>query len=656
MSVSIARDMSPGVKVSVVVPVHNAHLYLRECLESLLAQTFGGFEALCVDDGSTDESWDILQEYAARDARIVPLRQENAGVSAARNAGMQRAQGTYLAFLDADDRYAPTYLERMVSRADALQADIVICGYGAYYGTTNACEERPRCQHPALLEGAFRLADLEIFTQELTTSNVWRILFRQAFVTDCGLVFHQHLRTAEDLAFIYECLFSDPVIALVDECLYWYRQDGENVSLTHAHRGPSGLDAIAEVERFMTARECVTEANEIQLFNLLVGAVLYGLQTAVDEAEFMAIFNGFNNDWRARVQQAGHPVREDNAKGLSVLLTGNATTLMSWANPPFTRDVLISVIVPVYNGEALVGTAVESVLAQGPGVQLIVVDDGSADGTLAVLQGYADENPTMQVVAAEHGGTGRARNVGLGAAVGEWICFLDADDLLLPGAFDEIFQAWLRQMGAEGFQIVSTPRTQTNLDMTQPHEVLQPEPLEDIQHHIPRLEFWSCLYRRQFLEEGSIRFFEYADQDVETAFRFRAFARAERVALRNDMPFYLQRVNPQSNTHTWKLPVLHAVKGRIYAELFAESGNLPKVTVDDLVFLRDTALDQVQLFCEQVAAAAPGERDPQRVAFVARTLDVLEAHKLGLLAAGLGDHSRTKKRLAALKRELAALA
>ena len=98
---------------SIIIPVYNVAPYLRECLDSVLAQAFTDWEAICVDDGSTDGSGVILDEYAAKDKRIKAIHQTNGGVSAARNAGLDTAVGEYVAFIDADDMVGPTWLNSL---------------------------------------------------------------------------------------------------------------------------------------------------------------------------------------------------------------------------------------------------------------------------------------------------------------------------------------------------------------------------------------------------------------------------------------------------------------------------------------------------------------------------------------------------------------
>ena len=113
------------VKVSVIIPVYNAERYLRQCLDSVISQTLRDIEIICVDDGSTDGSHEILKEYAERDSRVRLLRQENKGAGAARNCGIDVAHGEYAAFIDADDCLCPGSLEPLCRQAERANADMI---------------------------------------------------------------------------------------------------------------------------------------------------------------------------------------------------------------------------------------------------------------------------------------------------------------------------------------------------------------------------------------------------------------------------------------------------------------------------------------------------------------------------------------------------
>ena len=121
---SIVGDQSIMVKVSVIIPVYNVEPYLKQCMDSVVGQTLKDIEIICVDDGSTDGSLDILREYAAEDNRIQIIEQKNAGAGAARNNGMRHATGKYLSFLDSDDFFEPRMLEKAYDLAEKDQADL----------------------------------------------------------------------------------------------------------------------------------------------------------------------------------------------------------------------------------------------------------------------------------------------------------------------------------------------------------------------------------------------------------------------------------------------------------------------------------------------------------------------------------------------------
>ena len=123
------------VDVSIIIPVYNAEKYLSQCLDSILFQTLKNIEIICVDDGSADNSYKILEEYAQKDSRIKVIHQENKGSSAARNAGLKVASGKYIGYVDSDDWIEPQMFEQLYQVAESNQVDMVSSGYlmeGAY--------------------------------------------------------------------------------------------------------------------------------------------------------------------------------------------------------------------------------------------------------------------------------------------------------------------------------------------------------------------------------------------------------------------------------------------------------------------------------------------------------------------------------------------
>jgi glycosyltransferase involved in cell wall biosynthesis len=222
------------IAVSVVVPVYNAERRLGECLEDILSQTLRETEIVCVDDGSTDGSPALLEDFRRKDPRVRVIRQENRGAGTARNAGMAEARGECLCFLDADDRFEPDFLERMHDLLRQTGADVCVCGAAAF--DLDPGEKRP---YPAALAKRFVPAanPFDPASEEacgtvlqMTNGVPWNKLFRTAFVLETGLAF-QPLRTTNDAFFVYSALCRAKKIATLDRVLV-HRRTGIGNSLT----------------------------------------------------------------------------------------------------------------------------------------------------------------------------------------------------------------------------------------------------------------------------------------------------------------------------------------------------------------------------------------------------------------------------------------
>lgn len=125
--------MKNNLLISVIIPVYNSARYLPKCLDSIINQTYQNLEIICINDGSTDNSVKILQNYTKKDPRIKILNQKNAGLSTARNSGIKAATGKYITFVDSDDQIKPTMLKDMISTLQDSHADIAVCSFKEIY-------------------------------------------------------------------------------------------------------------------------------------------------------------------------------------------------------------------------------------------------------------------------------------------------------------------------------------------------------------------------------------------------------------------------------------------------------------------------------------------------------------------------------------------
>lgn len=216
-------------KVSVIIPVYNGELYLRECLDSVCAQTLQDIEIICVDDGSTDSSCDILQEYAERDSRVSVYHQQNQFAGIARNNGLEHSDGEYIAFWDCDDTFEPDALECMYNRAKAVDADICQCEILDLDNRRKVKAPRisNKFRRNVLHKEWFSIQTDEDCILECANEGVWSKLFRRAFLDRIGLRFTAH-RHAEDVWFTWVAVCSAERITTVDKPLVCYRKLNES--------------------------------------------------------------------------------------------------------------------------------------------------------------------------------------------------------------------------------------------------------------------------------------------------------------------------------------------------------------------------------------------------------------------------------------------
>lgn len=210
-------------EISVILPVYNTSKYLHACLSSLLNQTFHDFEIVAINDGSTDDSLSILQDFANKDSRIRIIDQKNQGIGAARNLGIQLANGTYIAFIDSDDTLELRMLECLYKKAVEESLDIVVCDYIEYEESSKKEEQiaLPTFETCSLLQMPQLLFEIN--------SSPWNKLYRTALWKEHGIEFPVSLKY-EDAYAVLLCLVKAKHIGKVNEPLmkYWIHEGSES--------------------------------------------------------------------------------------------------------------------------------------------------------------------------------------------------------------------------------------------------------------------------------------------------------------------------------------------------------------------------------------------------------------------------------------------
>lgn len=217
--------MSNDIKVSVIIPIYNAYDYLAPAMDTVIDQTLQDIEIICIDDGSTDHSLDIIKEYQKKDERVRIVTENNAGVSTARNKGIVRARGEFMIFLDADDFYEPQLLEKLYETAVRDELDIAISKFDIYNSKKSEFTEGIEGDHGEILNGG-RVTSKSEYPHHIlscTTGYVWNKLFRSSFIKEKELMFAPELYVFEDVHFVCTALSLANRVGRIDDVLAHHR-------------------------------------------------------------------------------------------------------------------------------------------------------------------------------------------------------------------------------------------------------------------------------------------------------------------------------------------------------------------------------------------------------------------------------------------------
>lgn len=283
--------------ISIIVPIYNAEKYLERCINSILVQTFTDFELILINDGSTDQSAEIIDRYAQKDPRVVAIHQKNSGVSAARNTGIHAAKGKYIGFVDADDTVEPMMYQKLYKSIEHECADIAMVGW------SNIADEKKEVVE--LLEkdkkySVFEMDELleKIFCQNKRAmlSNVWNKLFKASHVKKN--YFDTALFYGEDAWYSYQLIMKSKKIVCINEALYnYYIYQG-----SASHGGVTGEKRITHATVFKTMsvdlrKKGYTDLAD-QTFAYFVDLLLRDMNEAQDSKENIVLLKKkFREQW-----------------------------------------------------------------------------------------------------------------------------------------------------------------------------------------------------------------------------------------------------------------------------------------------------------------------------------------------------------------------
>ena len=425
------------IKVSVIVPVFNVEEYLSTSLDSILNQTLKDIEIICINDGSTDASLDILENYAKKDARIKIISKKNEGQGIARNIGLDNAQGEFIAFVDSDDFIKEDMLEKSYKKSVSKNLDLVMYKVSSFDNETHEINDNLWYYSLKCFDGfekeIFNNSDTKKFTH-LISVTPFNKLYKRSFIEKNNIRFPDKY-IFEDEVFFYNVYLKAKRISLIDENLYYYRTIETNYLNTYKKQVYNRFFHLI-LWRFSQTAPKYRE----NFFNLM-------------KREFSELLEDKSKETYLSVTDLESKIKSRTLKVL------NSKNLDEFEKLDSHKH--FSVIMALYNNEKYLEDAIESLITQNFGfehnIELIIVDDGSSDDSLKIAEEYQEKYPyNIQVLSKENGGQASARNLGLEYAKGDYINFIDSDDKISPNTFSSVYDFAMENPDVD---VISIPMT-----------------------------------------------------------------------------------------------------------------------------------------------------------------------------------------------------
>ena len=408
--------------ISIIVPIYNVENYLRECLDSIQNQTYKKFECIMVNDGSTDSSQQIAEEYLT-DSRFTLINQSNKGLSEARNTGIShiREESTFVAFVDSDDYIYPDFLETLIEHIED-DVDIIegmIECFHAEIKVDNVCHN---FEKQILITKDEKLRKFAL--NELRVS-VFPKLFRKSLLTEDffpkGWIF-------EDLAVVPELVSHSGKWIKLPKVIYGYRVRPN--SITTKEFSEEKLDVFKIFEKYDLFFKDESDSTK-----LLVEKLKY-LHLNYHDLAFVPENTQYKQLYKYEKQKLLSKIAD------------------------YEGRTLISIIIPIYNVENYLRQCLDSIMVQTyKNFECLLINDGSPDHSADICREYVSKDSRFRYFEKENGGVSSARNLGIEYSKGEYITFIDSDDWVDSDYLEALYTTLLE----EGADITISTYKQFNI-------------------------------------------------------------------------------------------------------------------------------------------------------------------------------------------------
>lgn len=472
-------------KISVVIPIYNVEKYLQQCLDSVCKQTLKDIEIICVNDGSTDSSLDIIRKYSQHDERVKVITGQNAGYGVAVNKGLAAATGEYISLIESDDFILPNMYEKLyqVCEESSHVLDFVKSNTIRFYGDGEEgdCSVIPVIQNKNLYNVIINPIDTpEVFNAYMINTTG---IYKTSFIKRNKIVLHESPGASyQDNGLWFQLFMHAEKIMFIDEAFYMYRMDREDSS-TNCMSYEKAFCIFKEWDYIYNLLNNVGKEMRKKYLPVFLsrcfGSLFYHFTRILDDykiiylrrfSEYMHHLKNigdldpkfllpyqekdlikimedpvtyFYSSCVNRVDRMCGEKIENKINELNkiILLASNAERNNKHTEQK--RNVKVSVIIPVYNAQEKLQECLDSVLNQTlADIEVVCIDDGSTDNSMSILLLNMQIDNRITVFKQKNQGAGAARNKAIEIAKGEFIAFMDADDFYPESTtLEKLYQA-----------------------------------------------------------------------------------------------------------------------------------------------------------------------------------------------------------------------
>lgn len=422
-------DASDRPRVSVLLPVYNNAEYLEECFASVCGQTLEDLEIIIIDDGSTDPAaLRIMDRFEAQDPRVRVIHKKNSGYGHSMNVGLDAATGEFIGIVESDDFILPGMYQHYYNIAKKNRLDFVKSNAVMFYGPKDNrfYEERIISRDESLYNRVLNPADmLSVFNVQ---NVIWNGIYRRDFLLKNKIRFNETPGASyQDNGFWFQTFMHAKRIMFTKNAFYMLRRDNAGSSFFSKDK------AFCMFSEYAFIYDKLKEDPELYekfkgIYNFRKYSNLIFTLRRVDKKYRGDILKRFTEEFKTAFKNGEIDKKIFGDKYGSAEKIRDESYSIEWIGNP-----KVSIVIPVYNCEEYIGETLEALSNQSEkDIEIICVDDGSTDGSYAVMKNAALRDKRIQLFQQPNSGAGVARNVGLGKTSGDYVIFLDADDIISP--------------------------------------------------------------------------------------------------------------------------------------------------------------------------------------------------------------------------------